>query len=266
MIKKSRVTAMVVIACLAIAISVFFLDETNLTAIGVFKESTNVASINATGISATNDAEPSTFADSDSGKKIATSSRLSDPFPGVRKDRRGMSLQDDPFMPTSIEEQRWLDRNGFPNKDQLYIYTTATDEALAQAAAIGDKVAGIMLDGRKLIQGDPEAKNNLWNAAANGSGFALTTLAGFLGGSRTDGDPAEAYAISRVAEMRGDYRQALTRDMIVQKPLDPAARLEAEARAMNLFNNLTQTRRARFGPNVPTVDPRPIAPGNDSGP
>ena len=96
----------------------------------------------------------------------------------------------------------------------------------------------------------------LWDEAAGGSAFALTTLAAYLGGAR-DGDPVSAYAISRVVEMRGDYRQALGRDVLLRKPLSPIQRLEAEAQAQKMFSALRDAREKRFGKGN-AVDPRPM--------
>lgn len=179
-------------------------------------------------------------------------------FPGVRISRAGMPLEGDPFVATSVEEQRWLDRNGYPNSEQLEAYSAATDAVLAASAAEGDQIAQVVLDGRRLIGGDPTAVADLWSAAVDGSGYALSTLAAYMGGSQKYGDPKSAYAISRVAEMRGDFRQALGRDFLLRKPLTPMERLEAEAEAIQLFNELVEARKRRYGPNAVLVDPRPI--------
>lgn len=180
-------------------------------------------------------------------------------FPGVPHSRSGLPLDGDVFIATSVEEQAWLDRNGYPNSKQLQAYANASDAMLAAAASDGDRVAKVILDGRRLIAGDLDASTSLWDAAVDGSGFALGTLAGYFGGSQKDGDPKSAYALSRVAEMRGDYRQALSRDLLVRKPLTPTERLEAESQAMKLFQELSSARRGRYGPNVSLVDPRPIS-------
>lgn len=183
-----------------------------------------------------------------------------DPFPQLKRSRAGMPLDGDPFVAASAEEQAWLDRNGFPNRDQLQTYAAASDALLAQAAANGDDVAKVTLDGRRLAQGDAQAAADLWNAGVEGSGYALGTLAAFLGGSQTYGDPGSAYALSRLAEMRGDYRQALGRDFVVRSPLSPTDRLQAEGLALRLLADYQQARRMRFGPTAAMVDPRPIAP------
>lgn len=181
------------------------------------------------------------------------------PFPGVPRSRQKLPLEGDPFAPTSTEEQEWLDRNGFPNAEQVHVYSTASDAALEQAAAAGDLVAQVMLDGRRLMTGDREAEARLMAVGAAGSNYALTTLAGFLGRPGPGGEPARAYSLTRVAEMLGDYKIGLVRDLIVRKPLDPSARLEAEAEALKMYRNIVDERRKRQGPKAAIVDPRPLS-------
>lgn len=181
------------------------------------------------------------------------------PFHGVPRSRRNLPLDGDPFAPSSAEEQEWLDRNGFPNAEQVHVYSTASDAALEQAAAAGDLVAQVMLDGRRLMTGDRHAEARLMAAAAAGSNYALTTLAGYLGRPSPGGEPARAYALTRVAEMLGDYKIGLVRDVLVSKPLDPSVRLKAEADALKIYKNIVDERRKRRGPQAAIVDPRPLS-------
>lgn len=180
------------------------------------------------------------------------------PFPAVLRSRSGLPMEDDPFAPSSRAEQVWLDRNGYPNAEQLMVYFQATDQALEQAASLGDVVAVVELAGRRLMQGDLSAQKTLFSAAVDGSGYALAKLAAFQGGSLEHGDPIEAYALIKLAEMRGDYKAALTRDVVVQQALDPKQRLVAEARALELYDHFVKMRRARYGPEASLVDPRPV--------
>lgn len=180
------------------------------------------------------------------------------PFPGIARSRDKLALADDPFAPSSKEEQAWLDRNGYPNADQINAYSTASDATLEQAATAGDKVAANFLESRRLAAGDPNAEKHLMGMAVEGSTYALTSLAGYFGQVGARGNPSKAYAYSRLSEMRGDLKAGLTRDLVLTRPLDPIKRLEAEANALAMFEAMTQLRRKRFGPNVPAVDPRPL--------
>jgi hypothetical protein len=181
------------------------------------------------------------------------------PFPGVSRSRRELPLEGDPFAPTSKEEQEWLDRNGFPNAEQVHAYSTSSDAALEQAVAAGDLVAQVELDGRRVRMGDRVAQARLMAATAAGSNYALTTLAVYLGRPGPGGEPARAYALTRVAEMLGDYKMGLLRDFIVSKPLDPSTRLKAEAEALKMYQNIVDERRKRQGPAAAIVDPRPLS-------
>lgn len=196
--------------------------------------------------------------DSDSANKDLGVSNRTHPFPGIAKNRNNLGLDTDPFAPQSRAEQQWLDRNGYPNEEQMTAYSQASDHLLQEAADMGDGVANVLLSARKLARGDELAEKELLNAAADGSIFALTTLAGFEG--RTGGleGTIRSYAMTRVTEMLGDYKVGLTRDMITNRVLDPSQRLQAEGQALVLYKELIKLRRARKGPNAPIVDPRPI--------
>lgn len=174
------------------------------------------------------------------------------PFPAIPRSRIGMPLDNDPFVAESIEEQRWLDRNGYPNAEQWRIYSTASDLALQQAAAAGDQVALVMLENRALMRGDKDAADRMFKAAAGGSSFALSLLAGYMAAS-PGGDPILGYAVSRVQEMKGDKRAAIGREMIFRAPLSPEARVRGEADALRLFDSLR-----RSSTKQPFVDPRPF--------
>jgi hypothetical protein len=174
------------------------------------------------------------------------------PFPSIPTSRAGLPLDNDPFVAGSVEEQRWLDRNGYPNAEQWRVYSIATDHALQQAADAGDAIAAVMLDARKISTGDKDAGTRLMRAAERGSTFALSLLSAYMAGS-PQGDRRFGYALSRVQEMMGDTRVALVRDAMFRKPLSPQDRAQAEAQALQIFSGL-QSRSSRR----PFVDPRPF--------
>lgn len=175
-----------------------------------------------------------------------------DPFPRVQKTRNGLPLESDPFIAESVEEQRWLDRNGFPNEQQQMAYSSAPDIVLEQAAAHGDELAAVMLASRQLSHGDHEAAGKLMTAGANGSSYALSLLAGYLAANE-GGDPKLAYALSRVVELRGDWRGSLSRDFMFRRSLTPVEKLEAEGEALKMLQDFRQ--HSTLGNYV---DPRPI--------
>lgn len=173
------------------------------------------------------------------------------PFSHVPASRLGMPLATDPFEAGSVEEQRWLDRNGFPNEEQLRVYSTASDGLLEIAAQSGDRLAQVEFDGRLLMRGERDAIGRLFEAAEEGSLYALTKLAGYMAVS-PEGSPALAYSISRLQEIRGDTRVALARDLLMRRPLEPMEKAEAELEALRMAREL----EARFkGGNF--RDPRP---------
>lgn len=174
------------------------------------------------------------------------------PFAHVPASRMGMPLESDPFEAGSVEEQRWLDRNGFPNEEQFRVYSTASEGLLRAAAQSGDRLAKVELDGRLLMQGDQGAVGRLFESAEDGSLYALTKLAGYMAVSR-DGSHSLAYSISRVQEIRGDTRIALARDILMRKPLDPLEKAEAEMNALKMAKEL----ELRFRGGV-FRDPRPF--------
>ncbi|MEJ7746017.1 MAG: hypothetical protein WKF61_04540 [Luteimonas sp.] len=174
------------------------------------------------------------------------------PFPGVPTTRVGLPLKGDPFLATSKAEQLWLDRNGYPNAEQWEIYSQASDSLLATAADSGDSVAKVMLNIRRLTAGDMSATQELLATGANGSSFALEMLSSFMAGS-SKGDPMTGYALSRVVEMRGNYRVAMGRDVMFAKHLNPVQRMEAEGKAMEIFNAMKKNRKGGG-----FIDPRPI--------
>lgn len=174
------------------------------------------------------------------------------PFPKIPKTRSGLPLDEDPFLAQSVEEQRWLDRNGFPNAQQWITYSTASDALLQQAASTGDTVASVMLAARQLSHGDQVASGQLMTAAANGSSFALSMLSAYMASSRS-GNPQLAFALSRVVELRGDWRAAILRDEMFRTPLTAEQKLAANADALKIFNDLKAHSQLK-----PYVDPRPI--------
>lgn len=174
------------------------------------------------------------------------------PFPDMAKSRDRLPLDADPFIAESKDEQRWLDRNGYPNAEQWNTYSSAPDHLLMQAADAGDKIAYVMLEGRALAKGDKTAINGLLDEASSGSNFAIMTLAAYMAGS--PGSNLElGYAYSRVAEMRGDYRIAAAREGMFPRALTSEEKLRGEARALSIFNELKKASRINQ-----FVDPRPI--------
>lgn len=179
------------------------------------------------------------------------------PFPDLPHSRDGLPLDEDPFVATSKAEQSWLDRNGYPNAKQWAVYTQATDLQLREAAEQGDRGAKTMFAHRRLLAGDDAAVTDLLTEGAKGSGFALDMLASYLASSR-GGNRQTAYAISRVAEMRGNFRVAAARDLMFDTPLTNAERMQGDQEAMEIYNSLLQLQRKIRGPHSSPVDPRPI--------
>lgn len=179
------------------------------------------------------------------------SGRSLSPFSDVPKTRAGFSLDDDPYGADSAEDQRWLDRNGYPNAEQWRVYSNAEEGLLRLAAESGDQVAQVFLDARLLSQGDTEAVDRLFFAAERGSAFALSMLQAYMVGS-SNGNPELGYAIGRVMEMKGDSRIALVRDMAFATPLAGERKMRAEAMALQLFDQLKRNAK-----HQPFIDPRP---------
>lgn len=185
-----------------------------------------------------------------------------DPFPRVPKTRSGLPLENDYYVAESVQEQRWLDRNGYPNTRQVAAYSAAPDIVLEQAAAHGDSVAEVMLAGRRLAQGDPTAAGKLMTAGMNGSSYALSTLASYLAGAE-NGNPELGYAISRVVELRGDWRSAITREVMFRTPLTSVQRVRAEGQAIHMLDDF----RKHSPQGQRYIDPRPLRPlRNTDGP
>lgn len=179
------------------------------------------------------------------------------PFPDLPLSRDGLPLNDDPFIATSKAEQSWLDRNGYPNAQQWAAYTEASDLQLRDAAEQGDKGAAAMFGHRRLMAGDDTAVVDLLTEGAKGSGFALDMLASYLASAR-GGNRQTAYAISRVSEMRGNFRVAVARDLMFDTPLTNAERMQGDQEAMEIYNSLLELQRKIRGPASSPVDPRPI--------
>jgi len=166
-----------------------------------------------------------------------------------------MDFEDDPGFAESKAEQEWLDLHGYPNIRQWETYTAAPDERLREAAAAGDAVAGVMLDGR-LLRTDPKAQQRLVEAGVDGNLFALQLLASYQAGSR-NGDPVAAYAVSRVSEMRGDLRAAIGREVMMTTPLTTEQRMLGEAEALRLNETMNKLYFDKYGAPAEFV-PRPI--------
>ncbi len=178
-----------------------------------------------------------------------------DPFPNIPKSRVGLPMGSDPFVAQSREEQQWLDRNGFPNEQQWLAYSAASDVILEAAAAHGDQIAGVMLAARQFAHGDPEASGKLLTAGMNGSGFALNTLASYLDSSKKFGNPELGYAISRVAEMRGDWRAGFVREVMFTHTLSPEQKANANGKALEILGEFRKS-----NPMGSHFDPRPLPP------
>jgi hypothetical protein len=188
------------------------------------------------------------------GKKTA---ELSGPFPSVPKSRQGLLLESDPFGATSASEQAWLDRNGYPNQKQWEAYSQASDAQLQQAADIGDSVANVMLNYRRLAAGDMTAQEDLLASAVEGSGFALDMYASFMAGSKSHGSTETAYILTKVAEMRGNYVHGLTRDSMLSVVPSQAQELQWNARSIQLFGELQKLHQEVNGGGA-WVDSRPM--------
>lgn len=174
-------------------------------------------------------------------------------FSHLPQSRHGLPLDSDPFVAASVEEQMWLDRNGYPNAEQWVAYSSASDGLLAQAAADGDTFAAVILDSRALANGDKGAVNRLLKESQNGSTFALSMLQAYMANS-PKGNPSLAYSLSRVLELKGDTRAGLARDFSSGVAnLSPAQRVKAEANALKLFEQLKETSKKQ-----PFVDKRPF--------
>lgn len=171
-------------------------------------------------------------------------------FSHIPTSRQGMSLEDDPFVAESVAEQQWLDRNGYPNAEQMRAYSAATDGQLEQAAANGDSLAKVTLDSRRLTQGDESAVGRLMKEGFDGSMFALSRLAAYEAGA-PGGNRRLAYSITRALEMAGDTRIALARPALFGVPLQPQDQLMAERDASSIYQRITK------GGSTPIRDVRP---------
>jgi hypothetical protein len=183
-------------------------------------------------------------------------------FTSLPQSRVGLRFSSDPFGATSVAEQQWLDRNGYPNEKQWAAYKTASDGLVAQAAAAGDPLARIEADSRRLMKGDMSGQDGLMKAAVEGSQYALETLAAFHAGSG-QGDRKSAYMLYRFGELRGNTTMAIVRNQLVDQ-LTPLQRREAEAGALQLFHQTSSHTRSRTGPRA-SVDPRPFGPQGKTG-
>ncbi|MCC3255068.1 MULTISPECIES: hypothetical protein [Xanthomonas] len=185
----------------------------------------------------------------------SSASSIRHPFPEIPRTRDGMSFENDPGFAESKAEQKWLDRHGYPNEKQLEAYMLAPEALLKQAAEAGDIAAQAMLDAR-LLPTDPKAQQRLVDAGAEGNLFALNMLASYQGGS-ANGDPVAAYAVSRVAEMRGDARAGITREVMIAKPLTTEQKMLGESEALRLNQAINQIYISKHGV-APILDKRPI--------
>lgn len=203
---------------------------------------------NGSSASIARDAEPSEAVISESGDiavgisapALSPSSgeaRQASLFSHLPTSRKGMPLVDDPFVAESFEEQMWLDRNGYPNAEQMLAYTNASDGQLERAAADGDKLAKVTLESRRLQQGDQSAVGRLIKDGMDGSMYAISRLAAYEAGAPA-GNRQLAYTLSRVQEMAGDTRVAGSRPVMFGTPLSAEAQMTAERDALDLFKKM----------------------------
>jgi len=183
-------------------------------------------------------------------------------FPGVPQNRDAMEPKDDdPFDGRSREEQRWLDEHGYPNTAQWASYSSAPDALLEQAANNGDKLARTMLDSRRLP--DRAALDQMMSSAVDGNYFALQLLATHFASTGRAGN-INAYAVSRVLEMRADPSAALGREIMFSAPLTIEERMQGEAEALRLNATFNQLYQGRTG-NAFVPDYRPFPVDNSQG-
>lgn len=180
-------------------------------------------------------------------------------FSGIPSSRKDMPMNDDPFGPTSEEEKAWLDRNGYPNAKQLEAYSSASDSLLATAAASGDQIAEVTLASRRLMAGDPKAGDDLLASAVAGSGYALDLYAAYMAGSKSNGSVQAAYVLSRVAELRGNYAHAMSREVMLPRQPNQIERLRWGAEANSLFIQLQALHQDIYGNSSSWIDVRPMA-------
>lgn len=179
-------------------------------------------------------------------------SHAGNPFPEVARSRALMTLEDDPFNAESAAEQQWLDKHGFPNASQWDAYRAASDGLLKQASDAGDPVAGTMLDARRLP--DKQALDSLLLSAVDGNNFALQLLAAHYAERNS---PVNAYAVSRVSEIRGDLPAGLAREFLFRRALTQEERVAGESEALQLNASLNRLYREKHGVSF-TPDVRPI--------
>ena len=181
------------------------------------------------------------------------------PFQHIPMTRRGLNLEDDPFLPRSRAEQDWLDRHGYPNALQYSEYQAASDQQLQQAADAGDELAKTYLNSRKLLQGDKDAEITMLREGALGNSFALELVSSAI----AHDDPVEGYALSRVVDMSGNFAIAQARDLFFPgaSSLTIAQRTEAENRARAYLQLFKEYRRETEGPGATFFDPRPTDDG-----
>lgn len=201
------------------------------------------------------DKRPVAAAGAVANRQSQTHSAPRHPYPEVPLTRAGLGFEDDPGFAESKAEQDWLDLHGYPNIRQWETYNAAPDERLREAAAAGDAVAGVMLDGR-LLRTDPKAQERLVEAGVDGNLFALQLLASYQAGSRS-GDPVAAYAVSRVSEMRGDLRAAVGREVMMPTPLTVEQRMLGESEALRLNELMNKRYFEKYGAPAEFI-PRPV--------
>lgn len=183
----------------------------------------------------------------------------SNPFPEVPRSRDAIQLTDDPFDGRTDAERRWLDKHGYPNTLQWNAYNLASDGLLEQTAQSGDRTAQTLLDARRLP--DKEALDRLMLSAVDGNMFALQMVASHYASTGKAGN-SNAYAISRVLEMRGDPSAAVSRELMFNPPLELDERMHGEAEALQLNATLNDIYQQKYESHFqPDLRPFPMEPG-----
>lgn len=199
--------------------------------------------------------------DSGSAGGGVSKSAISALYAGVPRTRHGLPFADDPFGAVSLEEQQWLDRNGYPNAAEWKALNAADFAQLREAADGGDPMAATMIDHWKVFQeGDAGAVTALMQRGASGNAFALEMLVSALEGARTRRDPVFASAVRQMAAMRGNHALSALPDGNLSVPLTSTQRLESARRARELYQLLEDIRRSELGLPPSPPDPRPVRP------
>lgn len=160
----------------------------------------------------------------------------------------------------TIEEVRWLQRHGFPDKAQVELLSNADLAALRLMTSQGDVVAQTFL-GERLALNDAtrnEGLGLLADAAARGSVRAVSVTGEVVGRMQTDSlscrDPFAA-ANFLAAAMLGDTG-AIHGYMLCNSRLSSEAQILVVGWAAAIISNIERNRSELYG-GVSRIDPRP---------